>query len=171
MIPHTPLLLVSSAHALARHAVRIRREHPEIPCSLEFVSSVGITSHLDLEVGLSTWPILRLASFDDLRLMSARRRWNRLQVQAGDLLLMRNAPVADPASAPFCPREEVGVILEVFNQPMERAPGVSECLIAVAREHADGGMQVDTCLRWCETRERDVAIRWYATLDDIERAA
>lgn len=171
MIPHTPLLLVSSAHALARHAVRMRREHPEMPCSLEFVSAIGVTSHLDLEIGLSTWPILRLTTLDDLRRVSARRRWNRVQVRAGDLLLMRNLPEVDPAATDASPQEEVGVVLEVFDRMGEVAQGVSECLVAVAREHADGGMQVDTCLRWCDTRERDVAIRWYATTDDVECAA
>ncbi|MCC6930550.1 MAG: hypothetical protein IT359_16300 [Gemmatimonadaceae bacterium] len=171
MIPHTPLLLVGAAYTLARHAVRLHREYPELPCSLEFVWSVGSTSHLDLEIGISTWPILPLATFDDLRSMSARRLWNRLQVRAGDIMLMRNAPVAELSSAAACPREEVGVVLEVYDRMHETTEGVSECLIAIAREHEDGGMQVETCLRWCDTRERDVAIRWYATTDDIECAA
>lgn len=171
MIPHTPLLLVGISHALARHAVRLRREHPELPCSLEFVSSVGVTSHLDLGVGLSTWPVRQVASFDDLRVMSQRRRWNRLMVDAGDLLLMRNDESSETSASGDLPLEEVGVVLEVYDRMRETIEGVRQCLVAVAREHVDGGMQVETCVRWCDTRERDLAIRWYARLDDAEHAA
>lgn len=171
MIPHTPLLLVSVTHALARHGLQLRREHPELPCSLEFVSSVGGTSHLDLGVGVSNWPVTHLATFDDLRRMSVRRRWGRLGVEAGDLLLMRNDPMQAITTEPVPPIEEVGVVLEVYDRNRASIEGVRRCLVAIAREHEGGGMQVDTCLRLSDTRGRDLAIRWYATFDDIERAA
>jgi len=197
MIPHTPILLVGVAHALARHATRLRREHPELPCSLEFVASVGVTSHLDLEVGLSTWPIRRVTSFDDLRRLCARRRWARQQVEPGDLLLMRHdvasgaraaAGAVDGAraAAGACagenaesralgdgrvPDEEVAVVLEVLHREAGSGGNVRQCLLAVARPHDEGGMQVETHLRWCDTRGGDLAIRWYATIDDVEHAA
>lgn len=170
MIPHTPLLLVGVTHALARHAVRLHREQPELPCSLEFVASVGETSHLDLGVGVSNWPVHHLTSFDDLRAMTRRRRWARTEPAAGDLLLMRN-DLPDGLATPDCPLEEVGVVLEVHHRMHAPLEGVRQCLVAVARDHVDGGMQIDTCVRWSDTRGQDLAIRWYARFDDAECAA
>ncbi len=171
MIPHTPILLVNLAHGLARHAGPLPREHPELPCSLEFVTSIGVTSHLDLQVGLSTWPVQWVRSFDDLRRLCVRRRWARLLVEAGDLLLLRNdAPRPDGEGEPP-PAEEVAVVLEVLRHEPDTDGSVRQCLLAIARPNDHGRMQVETHLRWCDPRGRDLAIRWYATYDDIEHAA
>ncbi|MBK8058151.1 MAG: hypothetical protein IPK33_09780 [Gemmatimonadetes bacterium] len=171
MIPHTPLLLVTAAQALARQAHRLVRERPDVPCSLEFMHTLGFTAHLDLRVGLSSWPVERLGSFDALREMARCRRWERERLAAGDLVLMRNDPERASASGSDAPREEVGVVLQVLRGEPETTGTIRLCAVVVARPDDEGGMQVMECHRWCDTRERDLGIRWYATFDDIERAA
>lgn len=170
MIPHTPLLLVTAAQALARQAQRVVRERPDIPCSLEFIQTLGVTSHLDLRVGLSSWPMVQQESFDALRWIAKCRRWERQRLEAGDLVLMRNE-ASEAGTTNEQPPEEVGVVLATLDGDLETTGAIRLCAIVVARPDRRGGMQVMECHRWCDTRERDVGIRWFATFDDIERAA
>lgn len=166
MIPHTPLLLVGAAHAIARHASHMRREHPRLPCSLEFVQAIGATTHEDLHVGRSSWPLAHVTSVPMLREVALRRGQVRQRAEVGDLLVFRDQRRA-VADEPY----EVGIVLEIVDQPLETTGTIRHCLLATARAEGETMIAVVTVDYWCDTRGRDLAIRWYATADDIERAA
>lgn len=171
MIPPTPLLLVVGAHALARQAVRLPRRWRAAPCSLEFVWELGHVTHFDLRHGRSSWPVPPVRSVLALRETARVRGWCRQRAEAGDLLLFR-----DEANDQ---RWTVGVVMEVLDRRLAQGGTVRWCALAWARE-ADGeregegegdGMRVETGVRWVNTESSEIAIRWSATPDDLERAA
>ncbi len=172
MIPHTPLLLMATAHTLARHATRMIREQPSIPCALEFVLAVGATAHVDLRVGLSSWPLAKVDSMESLRRTAVQERWIRERVEPGDVLLpwARTQGAGCKSTPPRAPYD-AGIVLEVFERFDGCFGPACRCLLATASDDHAGGMRLEEVLYHCDARHRDLAIRWYATPDDLERAA
>ncbi len=163
MIPHTPLLLVSTVHTLVRLGDSIPRFRRSLPCSLDFVLAAGDTAHYDLSVGLSSWPVRPITSYEELRVMARRRRWDRVRAEAGDLLLFRDD---DHRGI-----QTLGVVLAIVNRTLAWNETVRCCIVAWATNKPRGRMQLQTALRFSHIRGDDMAIRWYATSDDVERAA
>ena len=194
MIPHTPMLLVSAVHALARLAPRMRRQRPDLPCSLEFVQAVGWTTHVDPMLGASSWPLAHVTSLAMLEAVAWRRDQLRARARVGDILifpeeapsevndLRDGRPLDDAAGAevvhhPGASGERgeswrAGVVLKVFKPRLETTGSIRRCLVATARATEDPAtMEVVVLLHWCDTRWRDTVVRWYDTPSDIERAA
>ncbi len=170
MIPSTPLLLAASALAMARAGARLVRRHPEIPCSLEFVQSLGRVTHFDLRLGRSSFPIEGVASFQALAALAVARGWRRDGVEAGDLLLT----CAGGAMGDDTAVHELSIVLEVAEYG--RAPGrvVRRCTLATARGASPApreAMRVVERVQWCDTGGGDLAIRWSAMPDEWESAA
>ncbi|MEP7384307.1 MAG: hypothetical protein ABI910_21700 [Gemmatimonadota bacterium] len=163
MIPHTPLLLVQTAHALARHAGRLSRVRVDIPCSLDFVLSIGETAQFDIRGGRSSWPIVPVRSFDELREQAKLRRWQRSRMAEGDLLLFRDWTEGGAAT--------VGIVMALVDKRLTQGMSQRRCVIAWARPEGTHRMRVEEGIRWCSEASGDEAIRWYADASDIERAA
>lgn len=183
MIPHTPLLLVGAAHAMARHAAHMRRERPELPCSLEFVQALGATTHVDPVSGASSWPLSQITSIAMLERVARHRDLVRARARAGDLILFPAAEPVDAAdgdavgdsggeTAHETEEWQLGIILTVVDAHLETTGSIRRCVVATARAAArTEAMEVELLLRWCDTRWRDTLIRWYATPCDLECAA
>jgi len=180
MRPHTPVLLTTTALALAQHARVLPRRHPEMPCSLEFVHLVGITSHLTLETGCSSWPVAAATSLAALRAMADAQHWRRTRPMAGDLLLAAppsaagdGSPSAD-AGAPGAGdemAEEVSIVVGLLDRGLTVAGTVRRCALVVARPLGAERMALVEEVRWVDARCRALAIRWSAGADEVERAA
>jgi len=163
MIPPTPLLLATTAHALSRYARRLPRRNVLMQCSLEFVYEVGYISHFDVRVGRSTWPVPPTPTVPQLLEHARGQRWMRPHVQEGDLILFRDHASPGELTA--------AIVLHVTVRGWEHDPALRRCRLLWARDLGDGTMQIVHDLRWCNTGERDVAIRWCAAPDELESAA
>jgi hypothetical protein len=163
MIPPTPLLLVAAAHALSRQTVELPRRWGDAPCSLEFVWELGKTTHFDLLRGQSSWPVPRVRSVLALRSAAEARGWCRQRAEAGDLLLFRDEENDQ--------RWTVGVVMVVLDRRLSQDGRVRWCALAWAREAEGNAMRVETGMRWVNTEASEIAIRWSATPDELERAA
>lgn len=166
MIPLTPILLVTAAHALARHAPRLARLQAPMPCSLEFVLQAGATAHFDLRVGRTSWPVGRVTTLGELRALARRRGWERARIEVGDLVVFRELDDAGVTMA-----EEVGIVMDVDDPLLSTDGTIRRCAIAWARAEGEGAMRIEEGVRWCSTRNGDLAIRWSAGWDELERAA
>lgn len=163
MIPPTPLLLVQAAHTLARHAPRLVRQHPALPCSLDFVLAIGDTVQRDVGSSRTSWPVTPVQSVDELRQQAMRRGWMRASVVSGDLLLFRDWSADGTPS--------VGVVLAVLDYGLTVGSGFQHCWLAVARAEGTHGMRVHMERHWCSAASGDQGIRWFAPHGDVERAA
>jgi len=181
MIPPTPLLLVAGAHVLAGCAAVLPRRWGDVPCSLEFVWQLGMVTHFDLHRGRSSWPVPLVRSPLALRDAAAGRGWCRRRAEAGDLLLFRDEGNDQ--------RWTVGVVMVVMDRHLSLTGEVRRCALAWTREvresvdatethegheaheAAGGRMRVETGVRWVNTESSEIAIRWYAQPDEVERAA
>lgn len=170
MIPCTPILLAASALAMARQGARVARRHPDIPCSLEFVTSLGRTTHFDLRLGRSSFPITAIETLAALHALAQGRGWTRRSVAPGDLLLTGlRARGDEPGAIP-----ELSVVLEVAEVRGDLHHPVQRCTLVTARAdpvapHAL--LRVVECVQWCDAGHDDVAIRWYAQPEEFEAAA
>lgn len=163
MIPLTPLLLITGAHALMRHALVLPRLRPDLPCSLEFVQAVGTTSHLSLVGGCSSWPIVEVSTVSALAVLAQRSGWERERACSGDLLLL-------PARWGTT-EDEVAIVLHVLERSRGHDDRICQCALVVARRESADRMRLVEEVRWIDSRAGEVPLRWYAYFDDVERAA
>lgn len=154
---------------MARQGARLARRRPTLPCSLEFVLTLGRATHFDLRHGRTSFPIADVETLEGLRDLARARDWTRATIAPGDVLISglggANADVAVP---------EAAVVLEVAERGEDARCVLQRCTLAIARADPAAprqSMRVVEAVQWCDAAHDDVAIRWSALPEEFEAAA
>lgn len=155
---------------MARQGARLARRRPALPCSLEFVLTLGRTTHFDLRHGRTSFPIADVETLEGLRDLARARAWTRETIAAGDVLIMSlGRDDVDDCAVP-----EAAVVLEVAERAGEERRLLQRCTLAIARADPAAprqAMRVVEAVQWCDAAHDDVAIRWSALPEEFEAAA
>lgn len=152
---------------MARQGARLARRRPALPCSLEFVLTLGRATHFDLRDGRTSFPIADVETLEGLRDLARARAWTRATIAPGDVLIsgLGGADVAVP---------EAAVVLEVAERGEDARCLLQRCTLAIARADPTAprqSMRVVEAVQWCDAAHDDVAIRWSALPEEFEAAA
>ncbi|MBK8059503.1 MAG: hypothetical protein IT358_07710 [Gemmatimonadaceae bacterium] len=143
---------------------------PRIPCSLEFVLTLGRATHFDLRLGRSSFPIVNLQTLEALCDLARSRAWTRETIAPGDVLVTGLARVdGDDFAVP-----EASVVLGVAECEGNAPRSLQRCTLATARADPAApqqAMRVVETVQWCDAVREDVSIRWSAMPEEWETAA
>jgi len=164
MIPLSPALLIACAcgrlSGRTTYACTFDRDHrrqslilpahDDEAASMRFINAVGYVAHLDLETGLSSWPIPFLDTVQQLACFGYQRRLVHDTPKFGDLVMQWNGE-----RNRFT---QVGIVVSVFGGE----EGVARCRTLNAHRRGTLARQApftpesgDQFLRWVDLDRRD----------------